>query len=271
MNDDTIKHVQVGSQALYPNCYFAAHIAALACSFAPLGVVCWARLELLVDDEHEAVAAAKLWLQSAQIRTALPGNRGWWSDLLSSLLSWRYQADCERYTRGSDTMDVWFDSGCSWRYHLCNSFRSPSALFDDGRFCCHPCFDSGALQPRSVGVPADLVLEGSDQHRGWFQVALHDLCSLLRCQRFHQLLDLITLWLVHMCSLWCWPALRRRARLRTKPFSLVRTSVCPVKAPSSLLDQSRFVLSDGFTLDEHGRKMSKSEGNMIEPRHIING
>lgn len=48
--------------------------------------------------------------------------------------------------KGQDTLDVWFDSGCSWR-----------AGWVDG------------ADPPDV---ADAVLEGSDQHRGWFQSSL---------------------------------------------------------------------------------------------------
>jgi isoleucyl-tRNA synthetase len=49
------------------------------------------------------------------------------------------------WKRGRETMDVWLDSGSSW-----------SAVAADGR----------------VEFPADLYLEGSDQHRGWFQSSL---------------------------------------------------------------------------------------------------
>jgi isoleucyl-tRNA synthetase len=49
------------------------------------------------------------------------------------------------WKRGRETMDVWLDSGSSW-----------SAVAADGR----------------VKFPADLYLEGSDQHRGWFQSSL---------------------------------------------------------------------------------------------------
>ncbi len=48
-----------------------------------------------------------------------------------------------------DILDVWFESGSSW---------------------------NGALRERGQAVPVDLYLEGSDQHRGWFQSSL--LCSL---------------------------------------------------------------------------------------------
>ncbi|KAI5853590.1 tRNA synthetases class I-domain-containing protein [Tricharina praecox] len=56
-----------------------------------------------------------------------------------------YKADGKTYTRGMETMDVWFDSGTSW-----------STLNE-------------RLGRETV---ADLYLEGSDQHRGWFQSSL---------------------------------------------------------------------------------------------------
>ena len=54
------------------------------------------------------------------------------------------------YVKGTDTMDVWFDSGTSWAGVV--GQRSELGKSDD--------------------EPADLYLEGSDQHRGWFQSSL---------------------------------------------------------------------------------------------------
>ncbi|MDO9371154.1 MAG: isoleucine--tRNA ligase, partial [Gammaproteobacteria bacterium] len=56
-------------------------------------------------------------------------------------------ADAAQYEKTTDTLDVWFDSGVT-----------------------HAC----VLEQRADldGVPADLYLEGSDQHRGWFQSSL---------------------------------------------------------------------------------------------------
>ncbi|MBI2380825.1 MAG: isoleucine--tRNA ligase [Gammaproteobacteria bacterium] len=51
----------------------------------------------------------------------------------------------ELYSKVGDTLDVWFDSGVS---------------------------HATVLQPRGLPHPADLYLEGSDQHRGWFQSSL---------------------------------------------------------------------------------------------------
>ena len=55
-------------------------------------------------------------------------------------------ADAANYTKTPDTLDVWFDSGTT---HLSVLGRRPELHF-----------------------PADLYLEGSDQHRGWFQSSL---------------------------------------------------------------------------------------------------
>jgi isoleucyl-tRNA synthetase len=50
-----------------------------------------------------------------------------------------------RARKGGDILDVWFESGCSW---------------------------NAVMRQRNLGFPAELYLEGSDQHRGWFQVSL---------------------------------------------------------------------------------------------------
>ncbi|EAW10979.1 isoleucine--tRNA ligase ISM1 [Aspergillus clavatus NRRL 1] len=102
------------------------------------------------------------------------------------------------YRRGTDTMDVWFDSGTSW------------AEID--------------IPPRD-GHPADVYLEGTDQHRGWFQSGLLTYIS-------HQLASGET----------------------TAPRAPFRT-----------------LITHGFTLDEEGRKMSKSIGNVIHPQPIMDG
>ncbi|KAG7695904.1 hypothetical protein KL951_003429 [Ogataea haglerorum] len=73
----------------------------------------------------------------------------------SSMAKW-IPAECDvnptDYVRGTDTMDVWFDSGSSWT--LVEQF-----------------LESTGLLPQAVarGYLADVYLEGSDQHRGWFQ------------------------------------------------------------------------------------------------------
>ena len=132
------------------------------------------------------------------------GIDAWWSDdaddsawISPELLCHGKAAD---YRRGTDTMDVWFDSGTSWS-------RLPGGIPSNG-------------QPL-----ADVYLEGSDQHRGWFQSSI----------------------------------LTRIAYQKSRPGDV------PPTAPF------RSLITHGFTLDEKGRKMSKSEGNVIAPAEIIQG
>jgi len=54
-------------------------------------------------------------------------------------------AGLARLAKGSDIFDVWFESGSSW---------------------------NAVMRERGIGYPCDLYLEGSDQHRGWFQLSL---------------------------------------------------------------------------------------------------
>jgi isoleucyl-tRNA synthetase len=97
-------------------------------------------------------------------------------------------AEADQYDKATDVMDVWFDSGV---VHHCVSQSRPE-----------------------IAVPADLYLEGSDQHRGWFH------SSLLTSVAMHG------------------------------------------RAPY------RGVLTHGFTVDEKGRKMSKSIGNTLVPQKL---
>ena len=97
--------------------------------------------------------------------------------------------DAAEYEMVTDTMDVWMDSGM---VHHCVSTLRPE-----------------------LPAQADLYLEGSDQHRGWFQ------SSLLT--------------------------------------SVAMNGHAPYKA----------VLTHGFTVDEHGRKMSKSLGNVVAPQKVF--
>ncbi len=68
--------------------------------------------------------------------------------------------DAAEYERVTDILDVWFDSGCTHAFVL-ESGKWP----DLQRPADH------------VGPWADLYLEGSDQHRGWFQSSLLESCA----------------------------------------------------------------------------------------------
>ncbi|MCX8125186.1 MAG: isoleucine--tRNA ligase [Spirochaetes bacterium] len=116
----------------------------------------------------------------------------WYTDEIHSLIPPDFTCECgsDSFEKEYDILDVWFDSGVS-HFAVLDSR-------DDHRW------------------PADLYLEGSDQHRGWFQSSL-------------------------------WPALALRQRA---PYDTV--------------------LTHGFVLDDQGRAMSKSLGNVIPPDDIIN-
>ena len=96
--------------------------------------------------------------------------------------------EAAHYDKTTDILDVWFDSGVT---------------------------HETVLRERGLGKPADLYLEGSDQHRGWFQS------------------------------------------------SLLTGVAIDTHAPY------KQCLTHGFTVDENGRKMSKSLGNGIEPQDIM--
>jgi isoleucyl-tRNA synthetase len=93
----------------------------------------------------------------------------------------------ENYEQVMDIVDVWFESGSTHAF---------------------------VLEARNLPTPADLYLEGSDQHRGWFQASLLE--------------------------------------------SVGTRGAAPFKA----------IVTDGFVLDEQGRKMSKSIGNVTAPQEV---
>jgi isoleucyl-tRNA synthetase len=72
-------------------------------------------------------------------------------------------ADADRYVKIKDTLDVWFDSGDTHQTVM----GGPR-----GRI------DHLGSHPDDTGFPADLYLEGSDQHRGWFHSSLLVSCML---------------------------------------------------------------------------------------------
>ncbi len=97
--------------------------------------------------------------------------------------------EAKYYDKVNDTLDVWFDSGVTYNAVL--------------------------KQRDELTFPADLYLEGSDQHRGWFQSSLLTSCAIY--------------------------------------------GHAPYKT----------VLTHGFTVDKSGKKMSKSEKNVVAPQSIL--
>ncbi len=115
------------------------------------------------------------------------GIQAWWDVDAAELLG----ADADQYEKVLDTLDVWFDSGVTH-------------------------FSVVDAREEYNGNSADLYLEGSDQHRGWFQSSLIS--------------------------------------------SIAMKDEAPYKQ----------VLTHGFVVDGHGRKMSKSIGNVVAPKDVTN-
>ncbi|PAF50519.1 isoleucine--tRNA ligase [Helicobacter sp. 13S00477-4] len=86
------------------------------------------------------------------------GCDAWWSKDIKDLLPKAWEGKCSELEKGKHILDVWFDSGSTW-----------SAVLDTGKNASK--YDGGHY-------PADVYLEGSDQHRGWFQSSLLLSCIL---------------------------------------------------------------------------------------------
>uniref|UniRef100_UPI002586A034 class I tRNA ligase family protein n=1 Tax=Limnobacter sp. TaxID=2003368 RepID=UPI002586A034 len=84
-------------------------------------------------------------------RIELQGIEAWQTMSVEELIG---AEEAKNYVKNPDTLDVWFDSGTTHETVLRGSHA------DDGQF------------------PADLYLEGSDQHRGWFHSSLLTSCML---------------------------------------------------------------------------------------------
>jgi isoleucyl-tRNA synthetase len=115
------------------------------------------------------------------------GSDSWWKRSAADFLNGEY--DTEDYDQVFDIVDVWFESGCTHGFV--------------------------AEDRDELHSPADMYLEGSDQHRGWFHSSLLESCGT--------------------------------------------RGVAPYKS----------VLTHGFVLDEKGYKMSKSEGNVVDPLKVM--
>jgi isoleucyl-tRNA synthetase len=132
--------------------------------------------------------------ESVKLFAEISRNKGidsWFIDNIKDLIPPGTKCTCgnDAFVKEFDILDVWFDSGVS-HFAVLDTWK-------DHRW------------------PADLYLEGSDQHRGWFQSSF-------------------------------WPALALRGRA---PYNTV--------------------LTHGFMLDEEGKAMSKSLGNVKPPEEFI--
>lgn len=133
------------------------------------------------------------------------GVEHWWEgpveDFVPSSLLEAGRPASETWRKSTDTMDVWFDSGSSW------SMLPEMAV------------GKNAVPGRKFH--ADICLEGSDQHRGWFQ---------------SQLLTAVG---------------SAEDDVPTSPYGTL--------------------ITHGMVVDQYGKKMSKSLGNIINPLSIVLG
>ncbi len=127
-------------------------------------------------------------MEEVALRVEKSGIEAWFKLDTAELLG----AEAADYDKISDTLDVWFDSGTT-HWHVLRGSHN---------------------EGHSSGPRADLYLEGSDQHRGWFHS------------------------------------------------SLLTGSAIDGHPPYKAL------LTHGFTVDQQGRKMSKSLGNTILPQEV---
>lgn len=94
------------------------------------------------EGKHEATMNSEI-IQNVIDVIKERGVNAWWTDSQEDP-AWTPKDLPGEYVRGKDTMDVWFDSGTSWTL----------------------------LPARNDQPVADVYLEGTDQHRGWFQSSL---------------------------------------------------------------------------------------------------
>ena len=121
------------------------------------------------------------------------GTNAWFEKNIEDLLPHGItcsKCGSSKFEKEEDILDVWIDSGASFEA-VVNSTE------DLKKF------------------PVDLYLEGSDQHRGWFQSSIF--------------------------------------------LSVAKHGIAPYKS----------VLTHGFIKDEEGRKMSKSLGNVVNPKEVV--
>jgi isoleucyl-tRNA synthetase len=98
-------------------------------------------------------------LEAVALRVEQGGIEAWQGVDPKELLG----ADAEHYIKIKDTLDVWFDSGDTHQTVMGGPLGRIEHL---------------GSHPEDTGFPADLYLEGSDQHRGWFHSSLLVSCML---------------------------------------------------------------------------------------------
>ena len=102
-------------------------------------------------------------LEQAALLVEKAGVEAWFSLDSAAFLSQHVPENADEYKKVTYTLDVWFDSGAT-HYAVLRS---------------HPALKEEVLNRLAHKKPAaDLYLEGSDQHRGWFQSSLLTGCAI---------------------------------------------------------------------------------------------
>ena len=116
-------------------------------------------LPFFVDRETEQLHPdTPALLELAATKVAAEGIESWFE-----ATSEDFGVDETRYRKLTDTLDVWFDSGTTHETVLGGPGGAQHGY---------------GSHPAHTGFPADLYLEGSDQHRGWFHSSLLTSCML---------------------------------------------------------------------------------------------
>lgn len=146
---------------------------------------CWGvPLAIFINKETGLPLCDPSILEKIAQKIARSGCDGWFVDDDTDMLPKSLQG---QYKKVTDIVDVWFESGTTFSYVL----------------------------QASGTYPADILIEGSDQHRGWFQ-------SSLLCSTYSQ------------------------------------DEPC-----------TRTIFTHGFVVDEKGKKMSKSQGNVLNVQEVV--
>ncbi|MCY7333338.1 MAG: isoleucine--tRNA ligase [Pseudanabaena sp. CAN_BIN31] len=111
-------------------------------------------IPVFYDEETNEPLLTEETVDHIQSLIAEHGSDVWWEKEVDELLPEAYRDNGRKYRKGTDTMDVWFDSGSSWAGVLGGESHDSKTV------------------PYAMNYPADMYLEGSDQHRGWFQSSL---------------------------------------------------------------------------------------------------
>src|ERR1051325_4218263 len=126
------------------------------------------------DAKGEAILDARIVRKAADLIEQF-GSNVWFEKPAAELWSLLKPADwkgAEAVSKSNDTLDVWIDSGSSARSVL---MRRPE-LLHASRITHHETGNTQHEAANTHGAPsewkADMYLEGSDQHRGWFQSSL---------------------------------------------------------------------------------------------------